>query len=209
MPKKILTGNRGYHTINKKTPSIGEYNGPKQHHLILTAEDNEGNVFGHLLSRDFKHPKVNKTEINKLSRELRDIDRTNWYLGANQDKKPISLDHIIADDTGSIPFDKKTEASSIAIKLPKEYLNESRPNWGFSIDRNNKLQEEIVNSYNKNGDNVEIPYFTPETGKYSTIEIIPKPIGWFKPEDYTQHKPNFIAEEVLSIIKNDQGDFGN
>jgi len=41
------------------------------------------------------------------------------------DQKAIPLGHIQADDTGSIPFSRKSEASAVAVKLPKYVLSVS------------------------------------------------------------------------------------
>lgn len=57
------------------------------------------------------------------------INRKNWYTGKNQDVEMRPLGQLKADDTGSIPFDKRSEITSIAIKTP---LKESTSEVGFS-----------------------------------------------------------------------------
>jgi len=64
------------------------------------------------------------------------------------------------------------------------------------------IQEELVENYVKKDEKVEIPYFDPKIKSYSTIELEPKPIGFFKPINYEKMNRD-IAEDITSSIKND------
>jgi len=50
MPRTKLIGTtkRNYHYVHSETLYQGPFNGPKRHHIILTVEDSEENIYGML-----------------------------------------------------------------------------------------------------------------------------------------------------------------
>ncbi len=198
----ITSQKRWYHRVDKNTPSHGEFNGEKPHFVVLTAEDSQGNAYGHPISTHFKKVHYDKDEVNKRKRELTDINNKNWHLGENQDTNALSLKDIVANDKGSRKMDSRSEISAVVVKMPKEDFSETTSLSGFSEDRNNKIQDKLLNYYTKKGDNVEISYFDQKTKSYSTIELEPKPLGFFKPINYEKMHRD-IAEDITSSIKND------
>lgn len=198
----ITSQKRWYHRVDKNTPNHGEFNGEKPHFVVLTAEDSQGNAYGHPISTHFKKVHYDKDEVNKRKRELTDINNKNWHLGENQDTNALSLKDIVANDKGSRKMDSRSEISAVVVKMPKEDFSETTSQSGFSEDRNNKIQDKLLNYYTKKGDNVEISYFDQKTKSYSTIELEPKPLGFFKPINYEKMHRD-IAEDITSSIKND------
>lgn len=191
---------RQYHNINNKTSVLGEYAWPGKHHVMLTAED-EQYAYGHILLKNLKVPKYDKEEVYKDKRKLDNINNRNWYIGKNQDCRSIPcipLRDIITDDTGSIPFHSQTEVTYIAFKILKKDINEYNSNTGFFEDRNNKINERIINSYSIEEGRTQIPYFDPVSREYGNMEF--ENVGSIKPQNYNQ-SPIKVALDIEKILK--------